>query len=212
MKKTKGSPPKKNRAIKPSGRDFKTLLDPYLKHVTRFLAGAGVHPNLLSFVGAGLTLGVPLSMLKGQWIWAGFWLLFAGFFDVLDGVLARNEGLRSRFGAFLDSTLDRVSEAVVLAGFLIYYQRQGRLDGCLLVFAVFLLSMLVPYARARAEGLGLQCRIGLLPRPGRVALLALGLFFKQPDWALVLVGLLSLMTVFQRIYWVWNRTKREITS
>jgi CDP-diacylglycerol--glycerol-3-phosphate 3-phosphatidyltransferase len=211
MKSIKGSTKNKPGTSKPSGGNFEASLDNVLKPITRFLKRLGVHPNALSLMGVVLTLGVPWAMVKGYWIWAGFWLLFAGFFDILDGTLARNEGLQSRFGAFWDSTLDRVSEAVVLAGFLIYYHRQDRPDGCLLVFAVFLLSMLVPYTRARAEGLGLQCRIGLLPRPGRVALLTLFFFLQQPTWALILVGLLSLVTVFQRIYWVWDKTKREIT-
>jgi CDP-diacylglycerol--glycerol-3-phosphate 3-phosphatidyltransferase len=191
---------------------FQAPLDKILKPATLFLARIGIHPNALSLLGATLTLGVPWAMVKGQWMGAGLWLLFAGFFDILDGSLARNEGLKSRFGAFLDSTLDRVSEAVVLAGFLIYYQQQESLVGCLLAFCVFLLSMLVSYTRARAEGLGLECRVGLLPRPGRVALLALGFFFQQPTGALILVGLLSLATVFQRIYWVWSKTRRKISQ
>ena len=207
MKNKKGSVKKFSISSKLSTLEVGSSLDKLLKPATRFLARKGITPNGLTFIGAGLTLGVPLAMVKGLWIWAGIWLLFAGFFDVLDGALARNEELKSRFGAFLDSTLDRVSEALVLAGFLVYYQQQGRLDGCLLAFFVFLLSVLVSYTRARAEGLGLECRVGLLPRPGRVALLALGFFIKQPTWALGLVGLLSLVTVFQRIHWVWVKTK-----
>jgi CDP-diacylglycerol---glycerol-3-phosphate 3-phosphatidyltransferase len=211
MKSIKANPKKKPGTSKTSGGNLKVSLDGILKPVTRFLKRLGVHPNMLSLLGIVLTFGVPWSMASGQWTGAGLWLIFAGFFDILDGTLARNEGLQSRFGAFLDSTLDRVSEAIVLAGFLIYYQRQASLGGCLLVFSVFLFSVLVSYTRARAEGLGLECRVGLLPRPGRVAVIALGFFFQLPTGALILVGLLSLVTVFQRIYRVWSRTQRRIS-
>jgi CDP-diacylglycerol---glycerol-3-phosphate 3-phosphatidyltransferase len=207
MKNKKANEKKKNNTSKRQAGNTGAWLDKILKPATHFLASGGIHPNTLSLLGTLVTFGVPWAMLKGQWIWAGLWLLFAGFFDILDGALARNEGLKSRFGAFLDSTLDRVSEAVVLAGFLIYYQQQGRLDGCLLAFSVLLISVLVSYTRARAEGLGLECRVGFLTRPGRVVLFVLGFFFQQPTGALVLVGLLSLVTVFQRVYWVWFKIR-----
>jgi len=103
--------------------------------------------------------------------------------------------------------MDRVSEAVVFGGFLLYYGRNQRLAELLLAFSVCILSFLVSYTRARAEGLGVDCEVGLLPRPGRVILLALGLFFAVPTGALVLVGVLSLITVVQRIGWVWEKTK-----
>lgn len=207
MKKLKGSVKKSLVSSKLSAWVVALSLDSVLKPVTRFLANIGITPNALSFIGVVLTLGVPWAMAQGLWLWAGFWLLFAGFFDVLDGALARNERLKSRFGAFLDSTLDRISEALVLAGFLVYYQQQSSLPGCLLAFSVFLLSILVSYTRARAEGLGLECRIGILPRAGRVGVLALGFFLVLPTLALATVGLLSLVTVFQRIHLVWSKTK-----
>ena len=133
--------------------------------------------------------------------------MVAGFFDVLDGSLARNNRQQGLFGAFWDSTLDRVSEAVVFGGFLLYYYNHQEPQDLLLAFGVCIVSLLVSYTRARAEGLGVDCEVGLLPRPGRVVLLALGLIFGKPTAALWLVGLLSMVTVSQRIHRVWCETR-----
>ncbi len=164
-------------------------------------------PNGVTLVGVLLTFMVPVELLKEKWINAGFWLLGAGFFDVLDGSLARNCGHPKPFGAFWDSTLDRVSEAVVFAGFLLYYYQHQNPQAFLLAFGVCILSLLVSYTRARAEGLGIECEIGLLPRPGRIILLALGFFSAQPTLALEVVGLLSFATVAQRVHRVWAETQ-----
>ena len=158
--------------------------------------------------GVLVTFLVPIELLQDKWVAAGYWLLGAGFFDVLDGAMARNGGQPSLFGAFWDSTLDRVSEAVVFGGLLLYYDQHQRPAELLLAFGVCILSLLVSYTRARAEGLGVDCEVGILPRPGRVILLALGFFFARPTVALVLVGILSLVTVAQRIWWVWRKVSQ----
>jgi CDP-diacylglycerol---glycerol-3-phosphate 3-phosphatidyltransferase len=176
-------------------------LDPFSK----FLAGWGVPPNLITLTGVIVTLVVPIELVQEKWLLAGLWLLGAGFFDVLDGSLARNIGQKRPFGAFWDSTMDRISEAVVFGGFLLYYYQHQEPRELLLAFGVCISSLLVSYTRARAEGLGIDCEVGILPRPGRVILLALGFFMARPTLALALVGVLSLMTVFQRIYWVWQK-------
>ncbi len=191
---------------------MKAWIDRTLNYPCDLLASWGVHPNLVTFIGLLVTLMVPFSILQEQWVSAGLWLLFAGFFDVLDGALARNKGLKGPFGAFWDSTLDRLSEAVVFAGFLLYYYQHQNSRALLLAFVVCILSFMVSYTRARAEGLGIQCEVGILPRPGRVILLALGFFFARPTLALGVVGVLSFVTVLQRIYCVWNETQKKKRS
>lgn len=161
----------------------------------------------MTFAGVLVSFMVPVELLKEKWVFAGLWLLGSGFFDVLDGSLARNNGHLRPFGAFWDSTLDRVSEAVVFGGFLLYYYQHQNPQALLLAFGVFTLSLLVSYTRARAEGLGINCEVGWLPRPGRVILLALGFFFAQPTLALEVVGVLSLITVTQRVHRVWTVTR-----
>ncbi len=162
---------------------------------------------MVTLAGVLVTVMVPVSMLQEKWLDAGVWLLVAGFFDILDGALARNSKSKSAFGAFWDSSLDRVSEAIVFAGFLLYYGRQQNLQALLLAFVVCILSFMVSYTRARAEGLGIDCEVGVLPRPGRVILLALGFFLAQPRFFLAVVGVLSLITVLQRIHRVWSKTQ-----
>jgi len=164
----------------------------------------------VTLTGVLVTVMVPVSILKGHWVAAGLWLLAGGFFDVLDGALARHLRSKDRFGAFWDSTLDRVGEALVFGGLLVHYGKLGDLGNFSLTFVVQILSFLVPYARARAEGLGLDCRVGILPRPGRVILLTLGFWAKRPEAALWIVGVLSLVTFFQRVFWVWQAMGKKI--
>jgi len=151
---------------------------------------------------------VPVETLRDNWFSAGLWLLGAGFFDILDGSLARTAGLQGAFGAFWDSTLDRISEAFVFGGFLLYYGRHQDLSNLLLAFCVCILSLMVSYTRARAEGLGISCEVGILPRPGRVVLLAFGLMSGLLALALWIVGGLSLVTVAQRIQRVWAAARK----
>lgn len=200
-------------AIKPSPRrrrSLKFFVDAALNPLCRGLASFGVQPNMVSLAGVLATFMVPVEILHEKWPAAGLWLLGAGFFDILDGALARNSRLKSLFGAFWDSTLDRVSEAFVFGGLLLYYGQHQKPLALLLAFSVCILSFLVPYARARAEGLGIACEGGVLPRPGRVVLLALGFLASQPTWALALVGVLSLATLFQRVFIVWKKSGKRL--
>jgi CDP-diacylglycerol---glycerol-3-phosphate 3-phosphatidyltransferase len=194
---------KKNRGLKPA-------LDRLLTPLCRALVKLRVGPDLVTLTGVFVTVLVPLSILQGRWIAAGLWLLAGGFFDVLDGALARHLKVRSRVGAFWDSTLDRVAEALVFGGLLFHFARSQDLGNFSLCFVVQTLSFLVPYARARAEGLGLDCEVGVLPRPGRVVLLTLGFLAGRPEAALWAVGVLSLVTFGQRVFWVWFKTRKSV--
>lgn len=191
-----------------SPKNIVSILRPFLEKPSPFLVKIGIHPNVLTLIGVLVTIMVPVSMLKERWVDAGCWLLLAGYFDILDGSVARAGGLKTRFGAFWDSTLDRVSEAIVFGGFLLYYGRRQDMNGLLLAFVVFVFSVLVPYTRARAGALGIDCEVGVLPRPGRILLLAAGFFLVQPTFFLGVVGVLSLITVFQRVHRVWVGTKK----
>ena len=188
------------KASHPKEKRLKSWIDRALSPLCRLMISLKIQPNLVSLAGVLITLMVPVETLRENGVGAGLWLLAAGFFDVLDGSLARNSGLQGPFGAFWDSTLDRISEAFVFGGFLLYYGQHQELSNLLLAFCVCILSLLVSYTRARAEGLGIECEVGVLPRPGRVVLLALGLMLGRLSWALVVVGILSLVTVIQRIH------------
>jgi CDP-diacylglycerol--glycerol-3-phosphate 3-phosphatidyltransferase len=187
----------------------KKWIDDHWRPVTRGLARTGISPNWVTVVGVLVSFAVPYELLKDDWIGAGLWLFMTGVFDVLDGSIARNEKLQTSFGAFWDSTLDRFSEAVVFGGFVLYYGRHLDENGVLLSFSVFTLALLVSYTRARAEGLGIDCEVGILPRTGRILFLIAGLLFHQLIPVLWLVGFLSLITVGQRVHRVWASLRKS---
>ncbi|MFH1278014.1 MAG: CDP-alcohol phosphatidyltransferase family protein [Candidatus Eisenbacteria bacterium] len=173
---------------------FRSLFDP----VTRFFVQTGVHPNVLTLV------GFLLACLSGWRLWDGHFrsgallFLLGGLFDTFDGSVARATGRGSRFGAFLDSSTDRYAEIVPLLG-LSHALRDSSLF--LLPFLVITGSLMVSYNRARIEGLGGECSVGLLERPERVVILFLGLvlgsFFLPLSLVLLAAG--SHYTAFQRM-------------
>ncbi len=177
--------------------------------VVSILARSGISPNSLTWVGFLLNVATAMLVLDRQLLAAGFLTLFAGFFDTLDGALARRTGRTSRFGAVLDSTLDRLSEAVLLLSILVLYAVDASLLGVLLAGTGLVFSFLVSYIRGRAEALGLDCRVGLVTRPERVVILAIGLLLDQLTVALVIVAVMSLITAGQRLLSVWQKTKAE---
>lgn len=143
---------------------------------------------------------------SGQARLGGVLIVLFGPLDALDGRLARLRGRSTRFGAFLDSTLDRVADSALLVALvpLIEPMPSGQ---AYLLLAALVLSWLVPYTRARAEGLGLVCRDGILPREVRLAVLAAGLLLEQIVAALTIMVILSAITVLQRGWLVWRQTR-----
>ena len=141
-----------------------------------FVTTAGLVLNIVAaavFVYAGLRPDGGLSVLG----WGGAIVLFAGLFDMMDGRLAREGNMTSTFGALYDSVLDRYSELFTLMGLVYYLNMQGYLLGSIIAFVALIGSLMVSYVRARAEGLGLECKVGLMQRPERVVLTALGAIF-----------------------------------
>lgn len=179
--------------------------------VVRPLAALGVTPNMATFLGLllnGLTAAV---IATGHLRIGGGLLLFAGMFDMVDGALARVRNQKTTFGAFFDSTLDRYSEGLVLLGVILFALTQPATSGrtwlIALTYLAGLSSLMVSYARARAEGLGLNGKSGLMARPERVVLLAAGLLIGSSSLLLWTVGILAVTTTFtaiQRIVSVWS--------
>jgi CDP-diacylglycerol--glycerol-3-phosphate 3-phosphatidyltransferase len=173
----------------------------------------GVHPNALTTAGFAVTLAAGLFFHQDHVRTAGLFVLLGGFFDLLDGRVARESGLASKFGSFYDSTLDRISEIVVYLGLASLYNNiRPDLEDVAMVYVVMLAmggSLMVSYTRARAQGLGLDCKVGLMQRPERVVLLGVasmffglnfnGLFL---DLVIILVAVLTNLTAIHRIVWV----------
>lgn len=181
------------------------IADSITRPVARFLARTPLTPNALTLLGLVITLGAAALVVSRHFIWAGVVLLLAGAFDALDGALARETGQESRFGAVLDSTLDRVSEGALLLAVLFILAQQGSPWGVVLAGSAIIASFLVSYIRARAEAVGLVCSEGWFTRTERVLLLALGLMLDQLIITLAVVAGLSLLTAAQRLWVVWQK-------
>lgn len=172
------------------------------------LARAGLTPNMVTTIGVLLSVVVAAVIASGNLIVGGVLFLIASAFDMLDGAVARAAGTVTKFGGFLDSTLDRYSETIVLFGVLYYLlQTPDAMTGALLVFAATTGSLLISYARARAEAAGFHASVGLLARPERVVILAIGLLFGLLLPALWILAIGTHLTVFMRIFHVWRITR-----
>ena len=182
-----------------------------IQHTVQLLARTPITPNALTWFGFFIAAGAAALIITGELFAAGFVVLVAGFFDMLDGALARLTNRVTRFGAVLDSTLDRLAEAVLLLSILVIYVREQSVAESLLVGIALLGSLMVSYVRARAESLGLECKVGLFTRSERVIVLALGLLLSQIDYALIIalaiIVLFSFFTVSQRLFYTWRRTR-----
>jgi len=191
----------------------KTIAYRFTEPVARLLSKTAITPTTITWFGFLLSLGAATLIITGHPFAAGLVVLIAGFFDMLDGALARYTNRTTRFGAILDSTLDRLSEAVVLLALLVLYAREQLIAQTLLVGVALLGSLLVSYIRARAEALGLECQAGLFTRPERVIVLALGLLLNQISYALVIalgiIAIFSFITIVQRLLFVWQQTKTK---
>jgi CDP-diacylglycerol--glycerol-3-phosphate 3-phosphatidyltransferase len=180
--------------------------------VAGVLARTGLSPNILSWIGFVLALGAAALIITGHLLAAGFVVLVAGFFDIMDGALARHTKKVTPFGGILDSALDRLSEAAVLLAVLVLYAQEAAFTPIILACLALIGSLLVSYVRARAEGAGLECRVGIFTRGERVVVLALGLLLSHLDYALVIalaiIVVFSFFTVVQRLVYVWQQTKR----
>ena len=185
----------------------KTLAYRFTEPIVRLLARTPITPSAITWSGFLVAIGAAILIIREQLFAAGFVVLIAGFFDILDGALARHTERVTHFGAILDSTLDRLSEAVLLIGLLVLYAGEQSITGIILVGAALIGSLLVSYIRARAEALGLDCTVGLFTRAERVVVLALGLLLDQVVIALAIIVAFSFFTAGQRLLYAWKQTK-----
>ena len=168
-----------------------------------------ITPNQVTVAGTVLNVAAAALVVADHLIYAGIVFLIAGCCDMLDGALARRTGQSTPFGAFLDSTLDRVSEGVVLAGIAYLLATQGHSVDAALVVLALMGALLVSYTRARAESLGLECKVGIMSRPERVILIALGLFFNVLSYVIYIMLALTVFTVIQRVVHTYRQLRKK---
>jgi len=172
-----------------------------------------ISPNQVTIMGTVLNLAAAALVVATSHthhlIYAGIVFLVAGCFDMLDGALARLAQKVTPFGAFLDSTLDRVSEGVIFAAIGYLLAVDGRSVDVALVVLALLGSILVSYTRARAEALGVECKVGLMSRPERVILIAIGLFFNVLPYVIYIMLALTAFTVIQRVVHTYRQLSKQ---
>ncbi len=181
-----------------------------LRPLVVLLAAIGVSPTAVTLAALPLSLGAAGLFATGRFFWGGVVAALAGLCDTIDGELSRLTGSGSRSGAFLDSIVDRLSESLVLGGLLWYYLAVGPL--CVLsALAALVFSLLVSYVRARAEGLGFECRVGWFERPVRMLVLLAGVFILGRTYTPVALGIIalgSLATVVHRMIHVLGQVRK----
>ena len=180
----------------------------FIDPIAGVMARLGLSPNLLTVTGMLAHIFFAWLIARGEMQWAAVAIFFIAPLDAFDGALARKLGqTKGGFGTFLDSTLDRIAEIFLFAGFLYYYAAQGNAVMLLIGYAAVTGSLMVSYARARAEGLGISCKVGLFGRVERYSILIALLVLNLPQWALVVLALGTFFTVGQRMWHVWRQTR-----
>jgi len=175
--------------------------------IVGILSKSRLKPNTLTFIELTISLGAAYAIVIGYFLLGGALVLVSGLFDLLDGALARFTKQSTKFGAILDSTIDRLSEAAIFCGLLVWYMPKVATLEIVLIFAALIGSFLVSYIRARAEGLGLECRVGLFTRAERVIVLAVGLLVNQVFIALWVLVVFVYITVAQRLLYLHEASK-----
>ena len=190
--------------------------------MVRALASAGVPPNILTTIGVSINGLCGVLFGFGQFFWAGIVLIIANLFDMLDGNVARQTGNVTRYGSFLDSSLDRLSDMFAFVGIMMFYAGNSPQHSILNVFLAavgMMMSVMISYTTARSEGLGVKANVGFVQRPERVVLLIIGAlstwnwnsqsyFANRMPQVLWVIAVLSIWTLVHRMYYIWREFKR----
>lgn len=175
--------------------------------IVRGLALSKIHPNVLTFFGLLINIVAAVLLARGRFQAAGFVIIGAGLFDMVDGRVARETNQVTRFGGFFDSVLDRYSDLALLMGLLVYYGSINRPFYVVLTAIVMTASVMISYARARAENTIPTCKVGFLERPERVVLLIIGALFDRMAPVLWVIAILGNLTVVHRMLFTWKETQ-----
>jgi CDP-diacylglycerol--glycerol-3-phosphate 3-phosphatidyltransferase len=192
---------------------YMDLIEP----LSKALARAHIHPHVLTASGFALGLVAANFFRVDRFFLAGIFIILAGTCDILDGRLARDTGTGSAYGALFDSTVDRYTEVVVFLGLAWYYLARSQTTVLVILLAVAG-SMMVSYTRARAEGLGLECRVGIMQRQHRITLLAAGAMLAAIPGtkhvamlvSIWIIAILANVTAVQRVVYIRGQLRRKI--
>ncbi len=186
---------------------FINLIDPFIELIVKLQ----VHPNHFTVLGLFISFIGALFYAKHDIRLGGMFILLGGLCDIIDGKVARKTGLSSNFGALLDSSLDRYAEVFMFLGTAIYFVEINHAPTSIMVFLALGGSMMVSYVRARAEGLGYECKVGIMQRPERIVYVGFSSLIHPYLLELVIwmIAILANFTAVQRMYHVWRLEREE---
>ena len=200
------------------GRGAKRIIDA----MVRWLAFGGINPNILTVVGVTINVGCGVLFGVGEFFWAGIVLIVANLFDMLDGSVARLTGRVTPFGAFLDSSLDRLSDMVSFLGIMVFYASNRPEHSLLNVIVAgtgMIGSVMVSYTTARSESIGIKANVGFLQRPERIVLLIIGglstfpnstsFFANRMPQVLWVIAVASIWTFIHRMFYTWKELRKR---
>ena len=185
---------------------------PVLEFVASIFLKLHITPNTITVIGLLISVLVAYLIITDRLLWSGVVYFIGASMDAIDGTLARQMNVRSKFGAFLDSTLDRLGESIVIASIAVWAAQQENMLGVLIAFAALVFSFLVSYTRARAESLGYECKVGIGTRVERFFITVISLLFQVPILGMAVIMVAAGITVVQRIYVVWKQATAEATA
>src|SRR3954464_7733603 len=179
-----------------------------LRALIRLCVALRIHPNTLTLIGYLINVAAAFALGYGHFTRAGVIIIIANIFDMIDGKVAHELQMQSQFGAFWDSTLDRLSDLALLTGLIFLYSRLGRSDYVLVASITLIFSIMTSYARARAESLVEKCKVGFMERPERIMLFMIGAFTNRMAGVLWVILALSILAVANRIYYTFLALNR----
>ncbi len=203
---------------------FRSNITDKIQPTARFLVGIGITANMVTIAGFLLNVAAAICFGYGKLLASGILMLAGGSLDFVDGSIARARVIRDRSGALLDSVIDRYSEVALFIGAAVFFHLHGNILGLIMAVVTMSGSLLISYVRARAEGLQIECKVGLMQRPERIALLGsglildplLGVLWGIPNLILLLAfGILALTTqwtAFHRLIYSFRELKRHPIS
>jgi CDP-diacylglycerol---glycerol-3-phosphate 3-phosphatidyltransferase len=163
-----------------------------------------IHPNALSFTGVLINIAAAWALARGRFITAGVIMVVANIFDFIDGKVARERNVETLFGGFWDSVLDRFSDISLFIGLIYLYSTMHRTDYVMMTALAMMFAVLTSYTRARAESVVEKCKVGFMERPERIVLFMIGAFTNRMGAVLWVILVLSVVTVFDRMYYTWR--------
>ena len=163
-----------------------------------------IHPNILTFVGVIINVAAAWALALGKFVTAGAIMVVANIFDFIDGKVALELKEVSAFGGFWDSVIDRFSDIALFIGLIYLYSERGRTDYVMVTALAMMFAIMTSYARARAESLIKRCKVGFMERPERIVLFMIGAFTNRMAAVMWVILVLSVSTVFARIYYTWR--------